>query len=45
MTQIDAARAGICTRNESLVSAKEYKNSEEIRDAVAKGTLSQFLPI
>ncbi len=40
MTQIDAARAGICTPEMKAVAAKEYKTPEEIRDAVAKGTIA-----
>lgn len=40
MTQIDAARAGICTPEMKAVAAKEYKTPEEIRDAVAKGSIS-----
>lgn len=40
MTQIDAARAGICTPEMKAVAAKEYKTPEEIRDAVAKGIIA-----
>lgn len=40
MTQIDAARAGICTPEMKAVAAKEYKTPEEIRDAVAKGSIA-----
>lgn len=40
MTQIDAARAGICTPEMKAVAAKEYKTPEEIRDAVAKGCIA-----
>lgn len=40
MTQIDAARAGICTAEMKAVAAKEYKTPEEIRDAVAKGSIA-----
>ena len=40
MTQIDAARAGICTPEMKVVAAKEYKTPEEIRDAVAKGSIA-----
>lgn len=40
MTQIDAARAGICTPEMKAVAAKEYKTPEEIRDAVAKGYIA-----
>lgn len=40
MTQIDAARAGICTPEMKAVAAKEYKTPEEICDAVAKGTIA-----
>lgn len=40
MTQIDAARAGICTPQMKAVAAKEHRTSEEIRDAVAKGTIA-----
>lgn len=40
MTQIDAARAGICTSEMKAVAAKEYKTPEEIRDAVAKGSIA-----
>lgn len=40
MTQIDAARAGICTPEMKAVAAKEYKTPKEIRDAVAKGTIA-----
>lgn len=40
MTQIDAARAGICTPEMKAVAAKEYKTPEEIRDAVAIGRIA-----
>lgn len=40
MTQIDAARAGICTPEMKAVAAKENKTPEEIRDAVAKGIIA-----
>ena len=40
MTQIDAARAGICTPEMKAVAAKEYKTPAEIRDAVAKGSIA-----
>ena len=40
MTQIDAARAGICTPEMKAVAAKEYNTPEEIRDAVAKGSIA-----
>ena len=40
MTQIDAARAGICTPEMKAVAAKEYKTPEEIRDAVARGSIA-----
>lgn len=40
MTQIDAARAGICTPQMKAVAAKEHRTPEEIRDAVAKGTIA-----
>lgn len=40
MTQIDAARTGICTPEMKAVAAKEYKTPEEIRDAVAKGSIA-----
>lgn len=40
MTQIDTARAGICTPEMKAVAAKEYKTPEEIRDAVAKGSIA-----
>lgn len=40
MTQIDAARAGICTPEMKAVAAKEYKTPEGIRDAVAKGIIA-----
>lgn len=40
MTQIDAARAGICTPEMKAVAAKEYKTPEEIRDAVVKGIIA-----
>ena len=40
MTQIDAARAGICTPEMKAVAAKEYKTPEEIRDAVTKGIIA-----
>lgn len=40
MTQIDAARAGICTPEMKAVAAKEYKTPEEIRDAVAAGRIA-----
>ncbi len=40
MTQIDAARAGICTPEMKAVAAKEYKTPEEIRDAIARGSIA-----
>lgn len=40
MSQIDAARAGICTPEMKAVAAKEYKTPEEIRDAVARGSIA-----
>ena len=40
MTQIDAARAGTITPAMEAVAAKEHRDPEEIRAAVAKGTIA-----
>ncbi len=40
MTQIDAARAGVCTPEMKVVAAKEGKTPEEIRDALARGSIA-----